>query len=116
MLSLGRGRSGTSTVLEESGVVGVPLGGVPTTEAVLLTVALTTSVCWVLYDPVQVVEAPGARVDKGQLTLVNNGSLTVTAVMVTLPIFLTTKLYGIFWPAAEKFVAVVDFTIESNGD
>ena len=48
---------------------------------------------------VQVVVAPGASVVTGQLTAPALGSATVTEVRVTLPVFVTTKLYRIVEPA-----------------
>ena len=42
----------------------------------------------------QVVDAPGARVVAGQVMPGTFGSVTVTAVSVTLPVFVTANEYG----------------------
>ena len=76
-------------MFDDTGVIGVPLGGVPVTEAVLSTRPVSTSFWVVVCDPVQVVEAPGANVVVGHEMPANNGSITATDVIVTLPAFVT---------------------------
>src|SRR5580700_3192200 len=69
-----------------------PLGGVPCAVAVLLTTPASTSawtmVCAVV--AVQVSWAPTAKVELGQVTAPAVGSLTPTAVKVTVPVLVTT--------------------------
>jgi hypothetical protein len=84
--------TGTVTGSDATGAIGVPLGGVPTTDAVLTTEPASKSACVTVRVPVQIVEAPGARVVAGQVTPVAFGSLTVTLVIVTLPVFFTVKV------------------------
>ena len=84
--------TGTLTVLEETGAIGVPFGGVPTTDAVLSMVPASRSACVTVWVAVQVVVAPGASGVVGQEMPTAFGSLTVTTVMVTLPALVTLKL------------------------
>ncbi len=91
-----------STVIALSVLVGVfrvaaavtaaPVGGVPEAVAVLDTWPAFTS-AWVTgyAAAVQVVEAPGSSVVAGQLTAPTFGSVTPTAVRVTLPALVTTN-------------------------
>ena len=87
--------AGTVTVFDPTGAVGVPDGGVPTTEAVLITLPASRSACVTECAPVHVVEAPGASVVTGHETPAVRASLTVTEVTVTLPVLVTTNEYGI---------------------
>jgi hypothetical protein len=80
-----------------------PVGGVPDAVAELDTDPLSISACVVVYEPVHVVDAPGARVVVGQEMLVSCGpaglasvSLMPTPVKVTLPVLVTTNEYEIF--------------------
>ena len=65
-VSAGAWSPGTITVLEEAGAIGVPLGGVPTTEAVLVIDPVLRSAKVTTCVAVQMVDAPGARVVTGQ--------------------------------------------------
>ena len=107
--------AGTVTVLEFTGLVGVPDGGVATTDAVLTTEPLSRSACVTVWLPVHVVDAPGANVVTGQVTPVVLASVTLTAVTVTLPVLVTRNEYGINWPIAVTLARVVDLAIVSVG-
>ena len=79
-------------------VTEAPVGGSAVTDAVLVTCPASTSDCVTTYVAVQVVCPPGASVFSGQLTVPTSASSTTTFVSVTLPVFVTTKLYGISAP------------------
>ena len=68
-----------------------PEGGVALAVAVLVTTPEFTSVCVIVRVAVHVVDAPGISVVDGQLMLDKpaNGSAMLTAVRVTLPVFVT---------------------------
>src|ERR1700722_7521546 len=69
-----------------------PLGGVPCAVAVLLTTPASTS-AWTMTCAVVAVQvscAPGAKEALGQVTAPAVGSLTPTAVNVTVPVLVTT--------------------------
>ena len=70
-----------------------PVGGVPVADAVLLTIPAFTSVWAIGRVAVHVVDAPGASVVAAHETAERPGmgSLTVIAVRVTLPVFVTAK-------------------------
>ena len=80
------------TVLEETGAVGLPDGGVPRTEAVFTTEPAFRSVSVTVWLPVQVVATPGARVVNGHEIAVTLGSVTATEVSVTLPVLRTVNV------------------------
>ena len=63
-----RGASMTTSTLSVA-VTGAPVGGVPATVAVLSTTSASTSAWVSVYVAVQVVEAPGASVVTGQVTV-----------------------------------------------
>ena len=87
------------TVADDAGdVTGVPAGAVPVAVAESLIDPASTSACVTVYEPVQVVEASGARVVAGQLTVTGPEgatwtSATDTPLTVTFPVFVTTKVY-----------------------
>ena len=87
--------AGTVTVFEPTGLIGVPDGGVATTEAVFTTLPAFRSACVTVCEPVHVVDTPGASVVTGHEMPVAFGSVTPTAVTVTLPVLVTTNEYGI---------------------
>ena len=89
MVSDGDALRGTVTVFDGTGAIGLPDGGEPVVVAVLTTLPADTSPAVVTRDPVQVADAPGARDVAVQVTPVVLGSVTVTAVRVTLPVFVT---------------------------
>jgi hypothetical protein len=92
MVSAGPCTAGTVTVFDDVGAMAIPLGGVPTTEAVF-TIEPALRSAWVtVWVPVQTVEAPGASVVAGHEMPVALGSLTAMALMVTLPVFLTVNV------------------------
>ena len=76
-------------------VTGPPVGGVPDAVAVLLTDPASMSAWVTALVAVQVVDAAGAKLDTGHETgdRPGNGSETPTALSVTFPVFVTTKLY-----------------------
>ena len=84
--------AGTVTVFDGTGVSAGPLGGVPVTAAVLTTDPASRSAWVTVCVPVQVVDAPGASVVAVQVTPVVLGSVTVTAVRVTLPVLVTVNV------------------------
>ncbi len=79
-------------VTESVAVTADPVGGVPEAVAVLTTWPASTSACFSVYVAVHVVEAPGARVVTGQVTVPTFASVTFTACRVTLPVFVTRKV------------------------
>lgn len=86
---------GTTAV--EVAVVVVPVGVVPVTVAVLVTEPPVCCVLVIEYGPetVHVIEAPGARVEEGQLIVtlppLSRGSVRVTLLSVVFPELVTTK-------------------------
>ena len=68
-----------------------PEGGVPDAVAVLVTTPAFTSACVIVRVAVHVVDAPGANVVDGQLIAdkPDRGSVMLTDVNVTLPVFVT---------------------------
>ena len=68
-----------------------PAGEVPVAVAVFTIDPASTSACVTVYVAVHVVDAVGARVEAGQVTAdrLGSGSLTATALSVTLPVFVT---------------------------
>ncbi len=86
--------------VESVPVTGGPVGGFAPTPALLATWPLSTSACVSVYVAVHVVVAFGASVATGQLTVPTVASVTETEVSVTLPVFVTTKLYAMVAPAA----------------
>ena len=82
-------------VTESESVTAAPVGGVPDTVAVFTTEPASTSDCVTVYVAEHVVDPPGTKLVTGHVTADNpgNGSATVIAVRVTLPVFNTTKLY-----------------------
>ena len=115
MVKLGAAVTGTVTVFEVTGVMGVPLGGVPTTEATLLTVPESRSAWVTVCEAEQVVDAPGVRVEATQVRPVAFASVTATEVRVTLPLLVTVKVYGITSPTALTADALVAFTMVRAG-
>ena len=89
----------TGVSVESVPVTAAPVGGVAETVAVFSTCPASTSACISVYVAVHVVVAFGASVVTGQVTPPAFGSETVIAPSVTLPVFLTTKLYGSVEPA-----------------
>src|SRR5699024_10250104 len=87
--SSGSNGSGSS----ESSSTGSPFGGVPVVVAILYTPPALISSCVTTYTPVKVSSSlcPTSRSIGPPLT-VNNGSVTVTSVNGTLPVFVTTKV------------------------
>ena len=83
-------------------VTGSSFGSVPVAVAMLVNVPASMSPCVRVYDAVNVVEsmAPGAIVAIGAPTTVTNGSVTVTFVNVTLPVFVTVNVYVTVSPAS----------------
>ena len=75
-----------------------PDGGFAWTVAVLATWPASTSACVSAYVAVQVTWALGARLVVGHETVPTLASETATAVTVTAPEFVTTKVYGIVDP------------------
>ena len=82
---------GAVTVAESVAVTAAPTGGVPVTVAVLVNDPASTSACVTVYDAVQVVDAPGAKVATGHTTAdrPGSGSATATDESVTLPVLVT---------------------------
>src|SRR5215217_384461 len=103
------------TWFDGTGAIGVPTGGVATTEAVLTTEPASTSACTTVWAPVHVVDAFGARVVTGQDTPVVFGSDTAMAPIVTLPVLVTRNEYGIVCPTGGMVTVVDDLTIVSAG-
>ena len=87
--------AGTVTVFDETGLIGVPDGGVATTEAVLITLPASRSAWVTACAPVHVVDTPGANVVTGHETPAVRASDTLNDVTVTLPVLVTTNEYGI---------------------
>jgi hypothetical protein len=90
-----------------SGVVTVPSaeteasnGPTPLTVAVLTMRPASRSASVSPYVPVHVIEARGARVTVGQDTSGMSGSVTTRPVRVTLPVLVTTNVYGTSPPAS----------------
>ena len=98
------------TVLEAVGVLWIPEGGVPTTDAVFTTLVPSRSAWVTTCEPEQFATAPGLSELTLQLMPVAFGSVTVTPVIVTFPLFVTVNVYGIDAPKVSYFVAVVAFT------
>ena len=75
-------------------VTSSPIGGVPVAVAMFVNVPASMSPCVRVYVAVNVVEsmAPGAIVAIGPPVTVTNGSVTVTLVRVTLPVFSTVNV------------------------
>lgn len=89
------------TVLDVSGAVGGPTGGVPTTDAVL-TIAPASRSAWVtMCAPEHVVVCAGMRVVVAHVIAPASGSETVTDVIVRLPLFETANVNGMLAPAVE---------------
>ena len=78
---------------EDAEVTVGPDGGVPEAVAVLATTPAFTSDCVMVRVAVQVVDAPGANVVDGHVMAdrPGSGSVMVTEVSVTLPVFVTAK-------------------------
>ena len=87
------GFAGTETDVLPSSVTVPPPGFVPVAQATLSTLPASMSACVSVYVAVKVVlfEAPGASDAIGPPTTVTLGSVTVTLVSVTLPVFVTVK-------------------------
>ena len=85
--------------VESVPVTVAPAGEVAETVAVFATCPASMSDCSSVYVAVQVVADPGDRVVTGHETVPTLGSLTVTPVSVTLPVFVTTNEYGSVLPA-----------------
>ena len=86
------GALATGVIVDEGGEFTTgPLGGVPWAVAVLLTTPASTSAWVMVYGAlaVQVSLTPGASVKLGQPTVPAFGSVTPTAVRVTLPVLVT---------------------------
>ena len=115
MVNAGPWIAGTVMVLETTGAIGVPLGGVPTAEAVFITEPASRSTWVIRWVPVQVVEAPGNSVVAGQVIPLAVGSLTETAVMVTLPVFVTLNVYVTMLPTAVKLAVGEALTMVKLG-
>ena len=77
---------------DDAEVTVLPPGFRADAVAVLVTVPLFTSAWVIVYVPVQVVAAPGARVVAGQVTALSRLSLTATVVSVAVPVLVTRKL------------------------
>ena len=94
-----------------------PDGGVPVAVAVLLTDPRLTSVWVIVRVAVQVVVAPGASVVDGQVTLERpaSGSLMVTEVRVTLPVFVTAN-ENVWVSPNDAPVGAVSVVMESDLD
>ena len=75
-------------------VTGASFGSVPVAVATFVNVPVSMSPCVRVYVAVNVVEsmAPGAIVAIGPPVTVTNGSVTVTLVRVTLPVFSTVNV------------------------
>ena len=84
--------AGTVTVLELVGASGVPDGCVATTVAVFTTDPASRSATVTVWVPVHEVVRPGASDEAAHDTPDVFGSVTATAVSVTLPVLRTTKL------------------------
>ena len=80
------------SVMSSAASVGSPPGRSALTEPVLSTLPASMSAWVIVYVAVHVAVSPGSRVAAatGQLTL-TSGSLTVTLVRVTLPVFSRAK-------------------------
>lgn len=91
-LNDGEATAGMLTVLDTTGAIGVPLGGVPTTEAVLTTAPASRSAWVTVWTAEQTALAPGASGAVGQVRPVTFASVTVMAVRVVLPVFCTVKV------------------------
>jgi hypothetical protein len=115
MLSDGVAITGTVTGFEALGVVGVPFGLEPTTDAVFTMVPASRS-AWVTVCPAEhVVEAPGANVATGQAIPVAFGSEIVIELNVMLPVLVTRNVYGITVPTEMTLAMVVAFTMVRAG-
>ncbi len=120
--TLNAGAGVAVTVAADGGdVTAGPVGGVPDAVAEFFTDPAFISACVTTYDAVHVVDAAGANVVTGHDT-VGFGpagavivSATVTPVRVTFPVFVTTKLYAMLWPAAVTVVGDADFTTLNAG-
>jgi hypothetical protein len=115
MLNEGLATTGIVTGFEALGVVGVPSGFAPTTDAVFTMVPASRSAWVTVCDAEQVVAAPGASVATGQVIPVAFGSETVMFPIVTLPVLVTTKVYGMTVPIVVTFAVVLAFTIVRSG-
>ena len=109
------------TVADEAAeVTWAPPGVVPEAVAESAIDPLSISAWVAVYDAVHVVEAPGARVVTGQVTVTAVAgavaeSVTEIADTVTLPVFVTRKEYDTVWPAAVTVAGEADFTTVSAG-
>jgi hypothetical protein len=90
----------TVVVLSGGDTVVPPPGSEPVAVAVFTTWPASTSAWVSVCVPVQVVVAPGASVVAGQVAGASSRTSSMTRpVIVTLPVLVTTKLYGIVEPA-----------------
>ena len=99
--------AGTVTMFEVRAESGVPDGGVATTEATFTTDPASRSDCVTVWAAVHDVATPGASDDAAHDTPVVFGSVTATAVSVTLPVLVTVNVYGIDSPTVVNEVLVV---------
>ena len=111
---------GVRTVVTVSASVSVtvePLGADPVTVAVFAIDPASMFACVTVYDAVQVVEAPGASDDTGQVTAVSPGigSFTTTDVRSTLPVFVTGNEYDTEAPAVDTDAGDADFCTSIDG-
>ena len=80
-------------LLSDRSVTFGPVGGVPVAVAWFVTLPLLMFACVIVYVAVKVELslAPGARLAIGPPDTVANGSVIVTFVSVTFPVFVTVK-------------------------
>src|SRR4051812_16021506 len=90
-------RPGVCTALTNAGASAVtsgPVGGVPAVWAVLVKLPASRSAWVTVWEAVQLIVSPGARLATGvfgvQLRLLTLGSVTSTLVSVTLPVLVET--------------------------
>ena len=91
LASVTSGVAGAVKVALSVSLTAGPIGGVPVAVAVFTTVPASMSACVTVYEAAQVVHAPGANDDTGQVTAdrPGSGSDTPIAVSVTVPVLVT---------------------------
>ena len=99
LCSVSAGWAGIVVWVPDESLTSVPSGDVAVTDALLTTVPESMSSCVIAYVTVQVVMPFGSSVVTGQVTVPTSGSSTLMWVSVTLPVFVTTRLYTMVEPA-----------------
>ena len=120
MTTLNAAAGAAVTVADDGADVTVkPRGVTPDAVALSWTDPASTSACDTVYDPVHVVDAPGASVVTGHDTDTAPAGATGTSdtdnePTVIFPVFVTTNEYETTWPAAVTDVGDADFTIAKD--